>query len=501
MAVQVVDSVFDAGRGASVAIGQDAVPSISYLLVQPVLKEGDVPPAPVAGKPLPPSVMTATQSEGIWEPASVTPQPAITDEAVGTASEIANQDGQALPGVTTSLAIDPQGARHVVWSTPDGLFYAADTGQGFSEAERIVASPAFGGSIAAGAGGALFVSFYSGGSLQVAERAGQDWQVQEVLGNAGPAAHPATVTSIGIGSDGPIVAFGDHGETMVARSAQTDGVLSAWTTETVGDGGYGVSMDVDADGNPHLAYYDGQGNVRHAHSIGGAPWEVTDIDSVGAPTKGTSDARWSTGIALDDQGVHHVTWADTTDNRIEYATNADGGFEPQRVNSGENGTNPSIAVSADGKTLVLAWFDAFNANLDVAQTPTGGLVLAHPTQRPAVPTGAPTAECAPEGGTELSIAAPAGASATGFDKDCLAIDPDTKFTVAFTNSDSTPHNWTLYMDSSAAERLGGSEGIQDPTEAGQSSTYDVDPLDPGTYFFRCDFHPTAMTGSFVVPEA
>jgi hypothetical protein len=254
LAVQVVDSVFDAGRGASVAIGQDGVPTVSYLLVQPVLREGDIPPAPVAGKPLPPSVMTATQSEGIWELTSVTPQPAITDEAAGTASEIANEEGQALPRVTTSLALDSQGARHVVWSTPEGLFYAADTGQGFSEAERIVSSPAFGGSIAAGAGGELLVSFYSGGSLQVAERSGQDWQLEEVLRNAGPAAHPATVTSIGVGPDGPIVAFGDHGKTVVAKRAQTDGVLGAWTTETVGDGGYGISMDVDADGNPHLAY-------------------------------------------------------------------------------------------------------------------------------------------------------------------------------------------------------------------------------------------------------
>jgi hypothetical protein len=500
--VQVVDSLNDAGRGSSVALDQNGAPVISYLLVKPVLREGQIPPPVVAGQAQPPSVMLATQSEGIWELTSVTPQPAVGDEAVGSATEIANEDGQAVPGVTTSLAIDAQGVRHVVWSTPEGLFYAADTGEGSSEAERIVSSPAFGGSIAAGEGGSLFVSFYSGGSLQVAERSGRDWQVQEVLRNAGPPAHPATVTAIGVGPDGPIVGFGDHGRTMVARPAQSDGALSAWTTETVGNGGYGVSMDVDGDGNPHVAYYDSRGNVRHAHSIGGAPWEVTDIDSVGAPTKGPSDARWSTGIALDDQGVHHVTWADTTEHRIEYATNADDGFQPQAVNGGENGTNPSIAVSADGQTLVLAWSDAFNTNLDVAQTSSGELVLAHPTQRPPLPTGAPSAECEPEGGTELSIAAPAGASSAGFDKDCLAMDSGTQFTVMFDNQDDAiPHNWTLYTDSSASQRLGGSEGVQDPTDGGQSSTYEVPALDAGTFFFRCDFHPTSMVGTFVVPEA
>jgi plastocyanin len=465
-----------------------------------VLKEGQIPPPIVAGQPQPPSVMVAAQSEEIWELTSVTPQPAVGEDAVGSANEIANEDGQAMQGVTTSLAIDAQGARHVVWSTPDGLFHTTDAGEGFSEAQRIASSPAFGGSIAAGEGGP-FVSFYSGGSLQFAERSGQDWQVQEILPNAGPAADPATVTAIGVGPDGPVVAFGDDGQTMVARPAQTDGAVVAWTTETVGEGGYGISMDVDADGNPHLAYYDTQGNVRHAHSIGGAPWEVTDIDSVGPPTKEPSDARWSTGIGVDDQGVHHVTWADTTENRVEYATNAEGGFEPQAVNSGENGTNPSIAVSGDGQTLVLAWFDGFNANLEVAQTASGELALAHPTQRPEQPTGAPAAECEPEGGTELSVAAPAGASSAGFDNDCLAMDAGTAFTVTFDNQDDAiPHNWTLYTDSSASQRLGGSEGVQDPTDGGQSSTYEVDPLDPGTYFFRCDFHPTSMTGSFVVPE-
>jgi len=499
--VQVVDSLNDAGRGASVALDQDGAPVVSYLLLKPVLKEGEIPPPIVAGQAQPPSVMVATQSEGIWELASVTPQPAVGDDAVGSANEIANDEGQAIPGVTTSLALDPQGGRHVVWSTPDGLFYAAEAGEGFSEAQRIASSPAFGGSIAAGEGG-LFVSFYSGGSLQVAERSGQDWQVQEVMGNAGPAADPATVTAIGVGPDGPVVAFGDDGRTMVARPAQTDGAVVAWTTETVGEGGYGISMDVDRDGNPHLAYYDSSGNVRHAHSIDGAPWEVTDIDSVGAPSKGPSDARWSTGIALDDQGVHHVTWADTTENLIEYANNAEGGFEPQAVNSGENGTNPSIAVSGDGQTLVLAWFDAFNANLEVAQAASGELVLAHPTQRPVLPTGgAPPAECEPEGGTQLSIAAPLGGAVEGFDKDCLAMDAGTAFTVEFVNDDPPQvHNWTLYTDSSAGERLGGSQGVQEPVPAGETVTYEVPALDAGSYFFRCDFHPTTMVGTFVVPE-
>jgi plastocyanin len=49
----------------------------------------------------------------------------------------------------------------------------------------------------------------------------------------------------------------------------------------------------------------------------------------------------------------------------------------------------------------------------------------------------------------------------------------------------------------ADQRLGGADtNAQVP--GGSSQTYDVEALDPGKYFFRCDFHPTTMTGTFVV---
>jgi YD repeat-containing protein len=505
--VQVVDSLYDAGRGLSVAISPEGEPAVSYLLLSPVLEEGEIPPPVVAGQPQPPSVMLATQAGGIWTRQSVTPQPALGEEAVGTATEIADEEGHAVPGVTTSLSIDGQGSHHVLWSTPEGLFYSTDAGGSFGESERIVSGPAFGGSIAIGRGGAAFVSFYSGGSLRVAARSGEEWQVDEVLRNAGPAAVPATRSAIGVGPDGePIVAFGDRGRTVLARRAGAPGAgePGEWTQETIpGGGGYGVSMHLDQDGNPHVAYYDGQGNVRHAHSTGGGQWEVTDIDGVGPPAEGESDGRWGAGIAVDDEGNDFVTWADTSENRVELATSSQGEFAPEAVNSAEEGTNPAIAVSGDGEIMFLAWFDAANANLEVAENISGDLALAHPTERPGAPTGVPppAAECEPEEGTELQIAAPAGASVSGFDKDCLAVEAGIASTVEFANNDGAIlHNWTLYTDSSATSRLGGAESPGDLIPGGQTTTYGLEPLDPGNYFFRCDVHPVIMTGSFVVPE-
>ena len=68
--------------------------------------------------------------------------------------------------------------------------------------------------------------------------------------------------------------------------------------------------------------------------------------------------------------------------------------------------------------------------------------------------------------------------------------------VHFTNEDSgIPHNFAVYDTSAASKSIFVGQII-----TGVSSiTYNFTaPSTPGTYFFRCDVHPTIMTGSFVV---
>jgi plastocyanin len=57
-----------------------------------------------------------------------------------------------------------------------------------------------------------------------------------------------------------------------------------------------------------------------------------------------------------------------------------------------------------------------------------------------------------------------------------------------------PHNVAIYTNASASQAL-----FQGPNQSSPGTiSYQVDPLPAGTYFFRCDVHPTQMTGVFVV---
>ena len=106
-------------------------------------------------------------------------------------------------------------------------------------------------------------------------------------------------------------------------------------------------------------------------------------------------------------------------------------------------------------------------------------------------------QCSPTG-TELKIDA---VPSIKFDTDCLAAPADQPFTIEFNNEDDPgiPHNVAVYSKDPAqgGELLGGATGVDDTITAPDSTTYDVDGLDPGNYYFQCDVH-TGMNGDFVV---
>lgn len=83
-----------------------------------------------------------------------------------------------------------------------------------------------------------------------------------------------------------------------------------------------------------------------------------------------------------------------------------------------------------------------------------------------------------------------------FNMKTITVAAGAKVTVNFNNMDSqVPHNFSVYTNSSAATSIFVGNIVTGPTKTTYTFTA---PSTPGTYFFRCDVHPTSMTGTFVV---
>lgn len=83
-----------------------------------------------------------------------------------------------------------------------------------------------------------------------------------------------------------------------------------------------------------------------------------------------------------------------------------------------------------------------------------------------------------------------------FDKSTITVPAGAHVTVNFINRDSgVPHTFSVYETEDAKRVI-----FQGQAVTGLARTkYEFDaPTNPGTYFFRCDIHPTQMTGQFIV---
>ena len=82
-----------------------------------------------------------------------------------------------------------------------------------------------------------------------------------------------------------------------------------------------------------------------------------------------------------------------------------------------------------------------------------------------------------------------------FDKNTITVPAGAKVMVVFNNKEGIPHNLAVYETKSATKVIFQGQVITGPATIEYNFTA---PDAPGTYFFRCDLHPSTMTGSFVV---
>jgi plastocyanin len=96
------------------------------------------------------------------------------------------------------------------------------------------------------------------------------------------------------------------------------------------------------------------------------------------------------------------------------------------------------------------------------------------------------------GGNNIDVTA----ANMAFNTSTITVSAGAHVTITFHNNDSgIPHNIAFYTSSAATTVI--YQGARITGVSTATYTFDA-PATPGTYFFRCDVHPTTMTGQFIV---
>ena len=110
---------------------------------------------------------------------------------------------------------------------------------------------------------------------------------------------------------------------------------SSWSVEPVtaeGDPGRFSSLAFDADGVPHVTFYDrvtgSAGAIRYAVKDG-ETWSVEEIATLESVVLGQTGARRNSSLALAADGTPHVAFADTSG--VCYTVRTDGSWQVEQV--------------------------------------------------------------------------------------------------------------------------------------------------------------------------
>jgi hypothetical protein len=95
------------------------------------------------------------------------------------------------------------------------------------------------------------------------------------------------------------------------------------------------------------------------------------------------------------------------------------------------------------------------------------------------------AECGPAG-ERLTMSA----DDIKYDKECLAAPANRPFAIVFSNEENLPHDIDILRGEDSSDPIFDGEIFSGE----KTVTYQVPPLSPGTYAFRCDVHRAQMRG-------
>ncbi|MBA3736957.1 MAG: cupredoxin domain-containing protein [Actinobacteria bacterium] len=496
----VPDSIDDVGLAPSLAVDGEGLPNISYFGFAAQLEEGDIPVARPVGSPF---LQTEDGGEGggavllanltteqIWNRGAIA-QPRESPGGVpvpfGPAAEpsLASLTPSSAKG--TDIAIAGTDI-HTTWTADTGVWYGL--GPSFEieavEETREAGAP----SIVTNGSGAPTVAYTVAGArpeVRVAERVGERWKVTPVttLSACGEGCPPATHVAL-LGEELLVVVADPLSGELIAAQRQGD----TWATEVVATDVTGGASLATAGDSATISFYTGSGLEVMTGGFGS--WSrVTSLGSgtgAGASTEGASP---SSGVAVDEAGTVWVSWEDG--EGIHLASGADGEeLEEVELPDTTGGVTPTVAITEDGSSVYLAWYDTVNADLRLgtyAEIPDLLIAAPSPPPQPAAPP-AGGGDCGQDGEIVLAIVA----LNTAFDPTCLIGPAGEPFMVTFENQDAgIPHNFEI-LPEPGGEVLAATEvkpGIY-------TDELDVSALDEGNYYFQCVVHPEPMNGTLAV---
>ncbi|MEN6340969.1 MAG: PQQ-binding-like beta-propeller repeat protein [Methanospirillum sp.] len=181
-----------------------------------------------------------------------------------------------------------------------------------------------------------------------------------------------------------------------------------------------------------------------------------------------------------------IQWAHVSGTTYTFTnvTPGDHTFAVQLVN---NDHTPLIPIETDNVTVTVIATGGGSSETGTTTVPTTAATTTVAT------TAATTATTTTSGG---ATAVTLTAQGLAFDKSSITVPAGATVTLTFNNMDAgIGHNFALYTDSSASTMLFRGTIVTGPTTTTYTFTA---PSTPGTYFYRCDVHPTTMNGQFIV---
>lgn len=274
-------------------------------------------------------------------------------------------------GEYTSIAVDSNSRAHIACFEREGANLKLVTNQAGWASQTIDATGSTPIGIAIDSNGNDHISYYNNYTPRYATNASGSWVSQPV--------DPTDVS----GRDSSItIDTGNHAHIAFRGSDSVNWSLKyatnatgSWVMEiadlqpglTLGE--Y-TSIAIDSTNAPHISYHDTtNGDLKYATKPSGGSWAVSVVDSAGVVGMYTS-------VAVDSVSTVHVSYYDSTNGDLKYASKTSAGSWVLSTldSTGDVGAFSSLRVDTNNKVHI-AYYDSTNKNLKYATNASGAWVL------------------------------------------------------------------------------------------------------------------------------